>query len=269
MTTTAGGDGQRFQADAARYASYLETPEGRLRLDLAFANLQEFLPQATSLLSALDIGGGTGTTAIRLARLGIRVTLLDSSPAMLDLAQRAAQEAGVAEKITIKLGDAGRLDTITSGVFDVIVCHNLLEYVDDPQAVLCCARRAMRNSSAILSLLVRNQAGEVLKAAIQTGNLAAAKNSLSADWGQESLYGAKVRLFRTDGLRAVLKAAALTVAAERGVRVIADYLPGQISRDGEYDRILELERKLGRRPEFAAIARYTHCFARLSSSTME
>lgn len=34
----------RFQRDAAKYAAYLDTPEGRLRLDLAFANLREFLP---------------------------------------------------------------------------------------------------------------------------------------------------------------------------------------------------------------------------------
>ena len=33
-----------FESDASKYAAYLETPEGRLRADLAFANLQEFLP---------------------------------------------------------------------------------------------------------------------------------------------------------------------------------------------------------------------------------
>jgi len=32
----------RFENDAIRYAAYLETPEGRLRADLAFANLQGF-----------------------------------------------------------------------------------------------------------------------------------------------------------------------------------------------------------------------------------
>jgi len=53
------------------------------------------------------------------------------------------------------------------------------------------------------------------------------------------------------------------VITERGVRVLADYLPSRISRNAEYERILELERKLGNRPEYAAIARYTQCFARL------
>jgi hypothetical protein len=38
-------------------------------------------------------------------------------------------------------------------------------------------------------------------------------------------------------------------------------LPPQVSRSAEYERILELERKLGSRPEFAAVARYKQYFA--------
>src|SRR5215471_5921104 len=109
MNMMAKADRNRFQTDAGKYAAYLETPEGRLRLDLAFANLKEFLTEAKDSVWALDLGCGTGTTAVRLARLGVRVTLLDSSPAMLDLAQQAAHDAGLAEKITLKLGDASRL----------------------------------------------------------------------------------------------------------------------------------------------------------------
>ena len=44
MSTTAKLDSERFRSEAQKYAAYLETPEGRLRLDLAMANLQEFLP---------------------------------------------------------------------------------------------------------------------------------------------------------------------------------------------------------------------------------
>ncbi len=91
-----------------------------------------------------------------------------------------------------------------------------------------------------------------------------AENNLTAEWGQESLFGGRVRLFNSDGLQAMLKAASLKPIAERGVRVLADYLPPRISRSAEYGRILELERKLGSQPEYAAVARYTQCFARLA-----
>ena len=259
-------DSERFQSGADKYAAYLETPEGRLRTDLAFANLEDFLPlQAKESLCALDVGCGTGAAGVRLARLGMRVTLLDSSQDMLEIAKRAAREAGVKEKIALEHGDAVQLASLfQAGSFDVILCYNVLEYVEDPGAVLRGAARALRDSSAILSVLVRNQAGEVLKAAIQAGDLAAAENNLTAEWGQESLYGGRVRLFPSDSLQAMLQAASLAVIAERGVRVLADYLPSRISRSAEYARILSLERKLSGRPEYAAVARYTQGFARLA-----
>ena len=37
---------ERFQNGAQDYVAYLETPEGRLRTDLAFANLEDFLPRS-------------------------------------------------------------------------------------------------------------------------------------------------------------------------------------------------------------------------------
>jgi S-adenosylmethionine-dependent methyltransferase len=263
MNTRAQTD-NRFQSDAAKYAAYLDTPEGRLRLDLTLANLQEFLPapQASRSLSALDLGCGTGAAAVRVAQVGFHVTLFDSSPAMLDIAERAALDAGVGDKVALKQGDAAQsVSLLDSGSFDLILCHNVLEYVDAPEDVLSAAARLLRNSSSMISVLVRNQAGEALKAAIQSGDLPGAQASLTAEWAQESLYGGKVRLFTLDHMRNLLKAAGLRMIAERGVRVVVDYLPPQVSRRDEYERILELERELGSRPEFVAIARYTHFLA--------
>lgn len=254
----------RFESDASRYAAYLESFEGRLRAELAFENLHEFLPASATgnMLNALDLGCGTGASAVRLTRLGIRVTLLDSAETMLGLAQRTVTDAGVRDNVVVKHGDATQLeDTFPAERFDIILCHNLLEYVDDPGAVLRGAVRVMRNSSALLSVLVRNQGGEVVKAALQTGDLGSAEKALTAEWGRESLYGGKVRLFKPETLEAILKGASLAIRARRGVRVVADYLPAQIARSVEYERIAALEGKLGKRDEFFGIARYIQCLA--------
>jgi hypothetical protein len=144
-----------------------------------------------------------------------------------------------------------------------------LEFVDDSDSVLCDAARALRDSSSIISILVRNQTGDVLKAAIRDGDLAAANTNLTAEWGVESLYGGRVRLFRPESLRATVKEAKLAMIAERGVRCIADYLPQQVSRSAECDRIFELERKLGDRPEFAAISRYAQFIAHRPTAVTE
>ena len=266
--TTAHADRERFQNEADKYANYLETPEGRLRLDLPFANLQEFLPRGRSSLRALDLGCGTGANGLRLARLGFQVTLLDASPAMLDIAKHAAQEAGIAEKIEIQQGDAdGLANLFAEEIFDVILCHNILEFVEDPEAVLSAAARTLRDSSSILSVLVRNRSGEVLKAAIVTGDLDGAERNLTAPWGNEALYGGRVRLFTPETTRAMLKAASLEVIAERGVRVMSDYL--SLSLSAEYEKVFALERKLGSRPDFAAVARYTHHLSRRTGSVMK
>ncbi len=268
MKMTANAD---FQSGADKYAGYLETAEGRLRSDLAFANLQDFLPQTRRSLRALDLGCGTGAAAVRLARLGIHITLLDSAPAMLDIAKRAARETGLSGRIALKHGDAAQVvNLFPVGSFDIVLCHNILEYVDDPNAVLSAAAQVLRRDSTgigILSILVRNRAGEVLKAGIEAGDLGAAERNLTAVWGYESLFGGRVRLFTLDSLQVMTKGASVAVAAERGVRVISDYLPPQISRREEYARIFELERKLGTQPEFAAVARYIQIIARHCSTS--
>src|SRR5215472_11142740 len=142
MGTRSGDSG--FQHGAENYAAYLETPEGRLRIDLIFANLQEFLPPAQTEKAgdALDVGCGTGAAAVRLTRLGFHVTQLDSSKAMLDIARRKAEEAGVANRVTLVQGDAERLTNLFgTASFDIVLCHNILEYVDNPVTVLCGAAR--------------------------------------------------------------------------------------------------------------------------------
>src|SRR5690349_5310140 len=145
---TTGKD--RFQNGAKDYAAYLETFEGRLRTDLAFANLEDILSrfEASKTLRALDVGGGTGATAVRLASLGLYVTLLDSSEAMLEIAHSAAREGGVSERVTLQLGDAMQLASLyQTQAFDLILCHNILEYVDDPVLLLHGAASALRNPS--------------------------------------------------------------------------------------------------------------------------
>jgi len=51
-----------------------------------------------------------------------------------------------------------------------------------PVRLLRSAARALRDPSSVISVLVRNQAGEVLKAAILDGDLAAAESNLTAEW---------------------------------------------------------------------------------------
>lgn len=86
--------------DAAAYSDYLRTVGGRLRADLAWENLREFLPPKPQR-RALDVGCGTGEMALRLAGLGFQGTALDASDTMLAETKRTAAEAGLQALISV------------------------------------------------------------------------------------------------------------------------------------------------------------------------
>ena len=84
-------------------------------------------------LLVLDLGGGTGGLAVPLAELGHEVTVIDPSPDALAALERRASEAGVADHVAARQGDADILSDVRPDVgFDLVCCHGVLEVVDDP-----------------------------------------------------------------------------------------------------------------------------------------
>lgn len=82
----------------------------------------------TGVSRALDVGGGSGAYSITLARAlpGLRVEILDL-PDVTPLAARHAAEAGVADRVTTRVGDL-RVDDLGRGYHLVLlsaVCHML------------------------------------------------------------------------------------------------------------------------------------------------
>jgi S-adenosylmethionine-dependent methyltransferase len=254
-------DTSRFQ-DADRYAAYLKTPAGRLRSELAWENLHRSLPRDTSKRRALDVGGGTGFASVQLARMGFEVVLLDCSEEMLGIARKQAEAGRVAARISFRRADAGQLtELFDSGSFDVVVCHNLLEYVADPSAIVRDVAHVLRKD-AVLSVLVRNRAGEVLRAAIKERDWELATANLRAKTVVGPLFGEPVRVFAPAEIHEMLSGGSLEIVAEHGVRVFSDYVSPDDMTDELYRQVFELELTLGARREFAAIARYMQVVAR-------
>ena len=256
----------QFQ-DADKYASYLRTAAGKLRCELAWENLRRVLPGRGSRLRVLDLGGGTGFMSVCLARMEFQVVLLDSSEEMLGIARKEAETSGVAERISFRHADAGQLlELFEAESFDIVVCHNLLEYVGDPSAIVRSIAHLLRKEG-VVSVLVRNRAGEVLKAAIKSGDWGLAKANLSAGTVVDSLFGKPVRVFDPADVLHMLAQASLGIVAEYGVRVFSDYLDPEEPNGEAYRQMLELEFILGAQPKFAAVARYTQLIARRSSTS--
>ncbi|MGI9104997.1 MAG: methyltransferase domain-containing protein [Pyrinomonadaceae bacterium] len=266
---------KRLEAGAPAYAAYLQTVEGRLRLDLAWENFIAALAdagetpadfdhgRAAGVKYALDLGGGTGALALRFAALGWRVAVVDPSATMLSLAAEAARGRGFTERMTFHQTAAERAgECFAPQTFDAAICHNVLEYVADPRPAVATLAQLVR-PRGFVSLLARNRAGEAMRAALKAHDLDEAERALAADVVNESLYDGPARLFDAQKLRALATEAGLHVVAERGVRVVVDYLPTALSETPKaYARLLAFERKLGALPEFAAVARYTQIMTR-------
>jgi S-adenosylmethionine-dependent methyltransferase len=255
----------RFQ-EADRYTAYLRTTEGRLRVDLGWTNLRRFLPVSVAGRRALDVGGGTGTLTLRLAALGFEVELLDSSEPMLALARKEAHAQALSGRISFRQADVNCLSGLEPSPFDLVVCHNVLEYTDDPLTVL---RRLVellkKDAKSIVSLLVRNRCGEVLKAAIKRRDPELARAALYAESVPDSLWGQPVRVFDPVDVCRMVEQAGLELLALRGVRVVADYLDCEALSEDAYQRLLELELLLGAQPQLAAAARYIQIIAGTST----
>jgi S-adenosylmethionine-dependent methyltransferase len=257
-------DTARFQ-HTDKYVAYLGTTAGRLRLDLSWNNLRELLPQPATGLRALDIGCGTGIFGLRLADLGFHVDLLDASDAMLAQAREQSSASEVEHLVSFHLSDAAALsEMFVSSTFDVVICHNVLEYVDDPVLVLQALSKLLKQSGrSVASILVRNRFGEALKAAIKDGDSTSVEAALTAETVLDSLYGEPVRVFDPDDLRRTVERVGLQLVMERGVRVVSDYRESSVVTEEDYERLRKLEGLLGAQPKLAAVARYTQFLARV------
>ena len=121
----------------------------------------------------LDVGGGTGGFAVPLAEAGHRVTVVDASPDALAALTRRAAEAGVADRVRAVQGDGDALaGLVEPASADLVLCHAVLEVVDDPAAVVAALAAALRPGGAA-SVLVAGRAAAVLARAMN-GHLDAA-----------------------------------------------------------------------------------------------
>ncbi|GHE92086.1 hypothetical protein GCM10016455_10130 [Aliiroseovarius zhejiangensis] len=108
---------------AAKYAkSAIRDPEGyQFTLDRtrAYLGAQD---------KVLEIGAGTGTTALELAPSVGHVTITDISPEMIRIGNAKAEEQGIGN-VSFQVTDATLGDV--TGPYDAILAHNVLHLVDD------------------------------------------------------------------------------------------------------------------------------------------
>ncbi|MFF4115174.1 class I SAM-dependent methyltransferase [Streptomyces sp. NPDC001714] len=209
-------------------------------------------------LRVLDVGMGQGTQALRLARAGHQVTGVEREPTMIAAAREAlaAEPEGIRERVRIVQGE-GR-DTgvhFLPGSFDVVLCHGVLMYVQEPDALLAGLAR-MLAPGGLLSLLVRN------------ADALAMRPGLSGDWAgaleafdtvsYRNRLGLDVRADRLATLTGALAGIGAPLQSWYGVRVFTDTAADDADAPADLETLLAVEERAGRTDPYRAVAALLH-----------
>tara|TARA_R110002167_G_scaffold84690_2_gene230142 strand:+ start:178 stop:942 length:765 start_codon:yes stop_codon:yes gene_type:complete len=105
--------------------------KGRLRHELLVHHLHNYISDKSMPLEVLDAGGGTGVMTEVMLGLGHKVTLSDMSSEVLSIAK---QKLG--ENINLDIQHTDILSLSNNKQFDLVVCHAVLEWLQDPFEVI-------------------------------------------------------------------------------------------------------------------------------------
>jgi S-adenosylmethionine-dependent methyltransferase len=239
-----------------------QTPWAQLKYRLVADTLRATLPPAPAQI--LDAGGGDGVEALALARQGYRVTVLDSSAAMLAEARQTVSAEGLTERCAIIQGDLGQMaEHVPPGAFDAALCHNVLQYVPNVQQLLADLGQALR-PGGLLSLLSINRHSVPFQAAFLHHDLERALRSLDERQQLTTIFARPMTLYAADEIIAMLERQGFIIVAHVGIRCLCDYWGSneEKQRPEVIAQIEALERRLMQANPYKDLARYYQILAR-------
>jgi len=160
-TWTSANLAARFADDA--YASV----KGYVRTYVMHQQLLAHLPPPPA--TVLDVGGGAGHQSFPLAELGYEVTLLDSSPAMLDKGrERLARLPGEARDRVSLIQARGEqaAEAVGGRRFQAVLCHGVLGYLDQPGPVVSQLCRCAA-AGGLVSIMTGNAHAAAVRPALE------------------------------------------------------------------------------------------------------
>lgn len=129
--------------------------------------------------AVLDFGSGNGVTAEHYAEHNKVYAVEPNREFMPD---------SVSENVVQICGDIKELKQFEDGFFDVIICHNVLEYAKEREKIVQQFARVLK-ASGILSVVKHNVAGRVMQMAVLLNNFDNANALLDGANGSAEKYG--------------------------------------------------------------------------------
>jgi SAM-dependent methyltransferase len=198
------------------------TVKGYVRTYVMHHHLLAHLPPAPA--DILDVGGGAGHQSLPLAQAGYSVTILDSSPAMLDRARQRLDTLpeDVRSRVTLLEGDGEHAhQAVTGRRFDGVLCHGVLGYLDDPEPMVDALCRCVAPGGLVSIMTANAHAMAVRPAMEQRWDDALASFDSRSEIG---VLGVPGRADTVEDLSALLEARGVAPERWYGVWLFVDWL---------------------------------------------
>ncbi len=244
---------RHFDQLASRFAEKIYGgAKGAIRLAVLQADLAEVLPDRP--LRVLDVGAGLGHMALWLAERGHQLTLAEPAAPMLDAAR--ARFAAAGQAATFIQTPWQELSRQLEPPFDLVLCHAVLEWLAEPNAILPLLHR-LTAPDGWLSLAFYNKDALIYRNLLK-GHFRKLR--------QDQYAGEKHSLTPQQPLDPRELATQLEghwrVERQSGVRIFHDYMPAPFQAKAELEDLLEMELAYRRHPSFAGLGRYLHWICR-------
>ena len=232
------------------YVNLVNEPWGKMFYDLLFMQLN--VPNEPKL-SILDFGSGLGVTSNHFAAWH-DVTAVEPNSEMIENRYTENDYAQVH-------GGVEKLSAYKAESFDVIICHNVLEYIENKEPILMELMRVLK-TGGFISVIKHNRVGRVFKTAVFDNDPRKAVTLLEKGTNDRNKYLGTQYIYSNDDLESWVSNYGGKVVKTLGLRTF--YALGQDNSikytDEWYENMLLLERKVEAIDDYKNAAFHSHVF---------
>jgi len=198
--------------------------------------------------NVLDFGSGFGITASHFAKENNVVAVEPSEETVESRCKENQYEQIV--------GSTEELRKLKSESFDLIICHNVLEYALDRENILNEFSRLLKKDG-ILSLVKHNRPGRVMQMVVLLNDFESANNLLDGKDGTTSKFGAIHYYYDSDIEKWCPE---FYITKTLGLRTFWDLQQNQeIQKENDWQKkIIEIEMRVSDLEEYKTIAFFHH-----------
>jgi phosphoribosylformimino-5-aminoimidazole carboxamide ribotide isomerase len=253
-----------FEAAVPSWKVDQNKPWNRFGYQLVEHNLKKHIAVDSRPLRVLDAGGGNGLDSLSLARMNHQIDLADISQQMLNDARANAALAGVTNRVETHAIDIFSVaDVFASEQFDIVLCHNVIQFVDDFKLLLQ-ALYGVLKPGGFLSLISTNQYSLPYQAAFQEQDLDKAFELLDPSDQYNPVFDIPAHEFRPDEVINWLSGIGFEIEKHYGIRCLYNYWgTNELKEDSQvYEKLKRLEMELTGRHPYNLAARQFQLIAR-------